>query len=85
MLPPSYSFTTSKTGLVNVLANECEVSKAWLPSGSQPAPPMAKFKAIWDTGATRSVISQNVVNACGLARPFLSEFEEGLGYKARTG
>ena len=67
MLPPSYSFTTSKTGLVNVLANECEVSKAWLPSGSQPAPPMAKFKAIWDTGATRSVISQNVVNACGLA------------------
>ena len=27
---------------------------------------MATFVAIWDTGATRSVISQKVVEACGL-------------------
>ena len=66
MLPDSFSFTTTKSGLANVLDNECEVSKAWLPDGGQPAPPMAKFIAIWDTGATRSVISQNVVAACGL-------------------
>ena len=27
---------------------------------------MHPFEAIWDTGATNSVISQNVVDACGL-------------------
>lgn len=31
-------------------------------------PPSVAFTAIWDTGAARSVISENVVRACGLAQ-----------------
>ena len=66
MLTGSYSFTTVSEGLANVLVNECEISKAWLPSSGLPPPEKAKFRAVWDTGATTSVISQNVVDACEL-------------------
>jgi hypothetical protein len=48
------------------LMNECSVSEAWDPNGSAPKPLFRPFKALWDTGATRSMISQNVVDACGL-------------------
>ncbi len=66
-MPESFSFTTSGTGPLRVLANNCQVSKAWSPVGGQPPPLGATFRAIWDTGATRSVISQNVISACELA------------------
>ena len=66
MLAGSYSFTTVSEGLANGLVNECEISKAWLPNSGLPPPERARFKAVWDTGATTSVISQNVVDACKL-------------------
>jgi predicted aspartyl protease len=31
-----------------------------------PVPPQQEFEAIWDTGATGTVISKNVVEKCGL-------------------
>ena len=65
----SHAFTTVFDRIVPVLTNECGVSRAWgLPgeNDSRPSQPQDRFNAIWDTGATSSAISQNVVDACGL-------------------
>ncbi len=37
-----------------------------MPTGGDPQPAVVPFAAIWDTGATNSVITQAVVDACGL-------------------
>ena len=69
MLPNSQSFTTtSNAGLLGVLKNRCSISLVYLPTNPDvPLPPIVEFDAIWDTGATGSVITQKVVDACGLA------------------
>ncbi|MBI4297748.1 MAG: retroviral-like aspartic protease family protein [Chloroflexi bacterium] len=51
---------------MNVLTNQCAISQAWAPTSGDPQPAMMPFLAIWDTGATNSVITQAVVEACGL-------------------
>jgi len=51
---------------LNVLKNKCAISAAWAPGSGDPQPPVAEFDAIWDTGATSSVITQAVIDACGL-------------------
>ncbi len=72
------SFTTTSTGITRVLQNEVHVSKAFDPS-SAPKPPSPqkvgakKFMAIWDTGATGTVISQKVINECGLKQIGIAE------------
>jgi hypothetical protein len=65
--PTFRAFTTVANGLVNVLQNECWISTAWHPANPGPRPELHQFLAIWDTGATNSVISQKVVDVCGLA------------------
>lgn len=66
--PQSHSFTTTASGgLLRVLKNQCGISQAVDPSGGGQLPPVVQFDAIWDTGATNSVITQAVVDACGLA------------------
>lgn len=51
---------------MNVLKNECEISPAWDPRQGGPEPKRIPFDAIWDTGATNSVITQRVIDDCGL-------------------
>lgn len=68
MATPSLSFTTtSNSGLKNVLQNQCGISQFFDPDSDGVAPDTCQFDAIWDTGATNSIISQAVVDACGLA------------------
>ncbi len=57
---------TAQGGLFRVLKTQCHVSPAWVPTSSAPQPQMVPFDAIWDTGATNSVITQAVVDDCGL-------------------
>ena len=67
MSQPSHSFTlASKGGLMHVLRTECHVSQAFNPIPGGASPPMVPFEAIWDTGATASVITQIVITKCGL-------------------
>lgn len=58
----------AKNGRLNTLITDCAVCIGFDPVAGvpDPHPPMAQFKAIWDTGATGSVITQRVVQACGL-------------------
>lgn len=61
------AFTTVNTGIARVLTNECSVTQAFDHAnhvGAHPQP--CKFRAIWDTGATGTVITQKVVDDCGL-------------------
>ncbi|MDH5560270.1 MAG: SEC-C metal-binding domain-containing protein [Deltaproteobacteria bacterium] len=67
---PSLSFTTAADRLVNVLTNEVNVSVF-------KALPLAKdfrpFKAIWDTGATHTVVTKKVAEECGLSQIDIAE------------
>jgi hypothetical protein len=47
--------------------NQCGITQAFDPASSATPPPVVQFNAIWDTGATNCVITQAVVDACGLA------------------
>lgn len=66
MTKRTHSFTTSYNGLSNVLINEVNITKAYDPSNPPENIIYKKFNAIWDTGATSTVVTENVVNECGL-------------------
>ncbi len=64
---PVVSFTTSYNGRSNVLINQALISRAFDPSRTKNPPKNPKkFNAIWDTGATASVITRKVAEECGL-------------------
>ena len=60
MIQGIHCFTTNYGRLSNKLLTKCFVSAAWLPQDDTVAPPMMEFDALWDTGATASVISKDV-------------------------
>jgi hypothetical protein len=66
---PQHSFTVrSSGGVLRVLQTACAVTEAFDPVTTPPAqyPKAEQFQAIWDTGATGSVVTQKVVDACAL-------------------
>jgi predicted aspartyl protease len=68
---PGFSaFTlTAAGGLLRELKSTCFVTAAFDPKSigpNDPKPIYSQFNAIWDTGATGTVITQKVVDACGL-------------------
>ena len=81
-IPPSRSFTVKSNGLANTLVNEVHVYSAFLPSN----PPKKfsdtkKFLAIWDTGATNSLITKRVVKECKLKPTGVTEVHTVGGTK----
>jgi len=68
-MPQQHSFTVrSQGGILRALQTSCGIAEAFDPVGTPAAqhPQFKQFQAIWDTGATGSVITQNVVDACTL-------------------
>ncbi len=67
--PNAYAFTIKYDRKINALFTDIFISEAFdpklAPVGNQQPKPSA-FKAIWDTGATASVITQKVVSILGL-------------------
>ncbi len=65
-MPQSFSFTTIYKGRASVLVNDVMICTAYTP----PNPPggliRKRFMAIWDTGATHTVITKKVVEDCQL-------------------
>lgn len=61
------AFTVAYSGIVNKLTLQCAVGAAFDPvrQGNKPLR-VADFTALWDTGATASVITAKVVAALGL-------------------
>ncbi len=60
MIQGIHCFTRKYDGISKRLLTECFVSAAWLPQDDTSAPPLLEFVALWDTGATASVITANV-------------------------
>lgn len=61
------SFTVkTEDGLLTALGTPCHVSQAFNPANGVPEYPRIQFNALWDIGAVKSVITQRVVEACGL-------------------
>lgn len=64
--PSGFAFTTYFNELKNVLINEVQVAAAYTPAEGFPAPTFQEYKSIWDTGATRTVITRREVEDCNL-------------------
>jgi len=60
------SFTVNYNGISKVLITEVEISLAFVPTKNEKPPSPKKYNAIWDTGATNSVITNRVAIECGL-------------------
>ncbi len=68
MQPRIVAFSSRYNGLSNVLINKVYISKAFAHTSSQIQRPSdaKEYNALWDTGATGSVITRKVVDECGL-------------------
>ncbi len=62
----THSFSTRYDKRVSVLITEIHLTHAFDPEKTSPYPPLKPFSAIWDTGATNSVITQKVIDECDL-------------------
>src|SRR4030042_4196075 len=62
------AFTSRYNRLSSVLINKVHIYKAFTPTSSQGSKPSGakEYNALWDTGATGSVITRKVVDECGL-------------------
>jgi hypothetical protein len=61
-----HSFITLSTKIANTLVNEVFISKSFDPNKASRFPNPNIYKAIWDTGATNSVITEKVITECDL-------------------
>jgi|ERR1017187_2141874 hypothetical protein len=59
-----HSLTAISGGIARVLITPVKVGSAFDPKSSTPA--LKDFTGIWDTGATGTVITQRVIDECGL-------------------
>jgi predicted aspartyl protease len=59
-------FSSKFSGIVNVIQTQVGISEAFDPKRTTSPPYPKIFDAIWDTGATNSAITEEVVSACGL-------------------
>ncbi len=66
MNPTRYSFTVKSSSTQNRLVSPCAVYKAWAPDSETKQPPRRQFNALWDTGATNSMITSRAVAELGL-------------------
>lgn len=59
------SFTVAHNGVASVLTSQVRIQQAF-DAKAPPTPPTKEYKAIWDTGATKTAITNRVASECGL-------------------
>ena len=64
---PTQAFTTTASQRVLELKNEVQVAKAFNPDNDPFPTRLHTYTAVWDTGATHSMISTKVVEGVGLS------------------
>jgi predicted aspartyl protease len=79
---PIQSFTVKGHGILKVLRTPVQVGVAFDHVREDP-PPLRHYSAIWDTGATGSVITTKVVTECGLKRIGLTRVDTASDSKIR--
>jgi len=63
---PTTAFTTKASGIVRELRNQIYVSEVYDPNTGSPEPVKKPYNAIWDTGATGTVISRKIAQELNL-------------------
>lgn len=66
-MPLVQGFRIDYPNIVRILLTEVKVCPAHDPASGKPHPEWKLYQALWDTGATGSVITQRVVDEVGLA------------------
>ena len=64
-MPVSHSFTIEHNGRASVIQTKVHITEAFDPN-NHPHPSFKEYIAIWDTGATNTVITKKVAVDCGL-------------------
>ena len=78
------SFTVKADRLLRILSSEVQVSESFDPAEGVPEPlKICVLNAFWDTGATESVITQRVIDSCGL-KPVRSANVHGVHGMQKT-
>jgi len=72
-------FTASSKVRLNVLMSPVAIAKAYDPANPPKDQTHKKFDAIWDTGATNTVITGKVVQECGLRPIGMTKVHHGGG------
>lgn len=75
------SFTCRMDGRASVLRTTVFISEAFNPLNGGPEPQRHQFTAIWDTGASASVITQSVVDSCQLKQIGVTQVSHAHGVK----
>lgn len=75
------AFTSRYKGLSRVLMTEVDIAPTFDPAGAPAEKPAeyVRFKAIWDTGATASVITQKIVDALHLVPTGVTQVHHAHG------
>ena len=66
MISRRHSFTIKADVIRNRLISRCWVYESWKPEDGAPPPHRRQYNALWDTGATNSMVSKRVVEDLGL-------------------
>lgn len=66
MIERAKSFTAQASGIARVLTTDCGICVAFDPLSGGKHPAVERFMAIWDTGATGTVITKAVVDKLNL-------------------
>ena len=66
---PAFAFTVKYNGLARELVSDVSISQAFHPAKTPPPrrPSSTRYQAIWDTGATGTVVTQRVIDECKLS------------------
>lgn len=64
---PHHCLTVNYPGLARAIVTPCQICAAYAPGAvAAPGPPRGDYNAVWDTGATGSVITQRIADDLGL-------------------
>lgn len=80
MPPPQFqAFTLKFNGTANRIISDISVAEAFDPGATNPHPQHHAAKALWDTGATKSVISDKLAKVIGLIPTGIAEVRHAGG------
>jgi hypothetical protein len=77
------ALTLHSNQFLRELTTECLISEGYDPDEGGTPPTVSKFIGLWDTGATGSAISENVVKTLGL-KPFTTGIVNHAGGQAQV-
>jgi len=84
-MPPSSAFTLkSSGGLFTALMTKVEIAIAFDPATTNPYPPAKEYLALWDTGATGTVITKKIADDLGLKPIGIAEVHHADGMTRRS-